>query len=153
MYSRMVYYCLINMISYTQLKKLWKGKHLLISLLITLFWENGELHMSSLMKIHFYWRDVGMDNFLWWERLILPFSFVLHMFQQCCKIPSFDCGPWCGITYEDSSIWCIRWLSVDNQSTLGELRGEEEDLLSCHKYDTFLLKRFDQVFLNHVPWE
>ncbi|KAK4727398.1 hypothetical protein R3W88_032315 [Solanum pinnatisectum] len=89
------------------------------------------------------------------ERLILPFLFVLG--ETCpnnaaeyqalivglkmasdMKIPQLD-------VYGDSQL-------IINQ-LLGSYEVKKEDLLSYHQYVTFLLKRFDQMFLNHVPRE
>ena len=45
----------------------------------------------------------------------------------------------------------------DSQLILNQLsdiyKVKKEHLLSYHQYSTFLLKRFDQVFLNHIPKE
>jgi len=45
----------------------------------------------------------------------------------------------------------------DSQLIINQLSGsyevKKEDILSYHQYATFLLERFDQVFLNHVPRE
>lgn len=47
----------------------------------------------------------------------------------------------------------FRWLLLKYQSTLEIYKIKKENILSYHKYDTFLLERFDKVFLNHVPRE
>ncbi|KAH0761273.1 hypothetical protein KY290_017346 [Solanum tuberosum] len=45
----------------------------------------------------------------------------------------------------------------DSQLIINQLSGsyevKKEDILSYHQYATFLLERFDQVFLNQVPRE
>ncbi|XP_049362259.1 uncharacterized protein LOC125826948 [Solanum verrucosum] len=89
------------------------------------------------------------------EQLILPFSFIqgetcsnnaaeyqalivgLEMALDM-KIPQLD-------VYGDSQL-------IINQLS-GSYEVKKEDLLSYHQYATFLLERFDQVFLNHVPRE
>ncbi|KAH0639459.1 hypothetical protein KY290_036728 [Solanum tuberosum] len=89
------------------------------------------------------------------ERIILPFSFVLG--ETCSnnaaeyqalivglemaldmRIPQLD-------IYSDSQL-------IINQ-LLGSCKVKKEDILSYHQYATFLLERFDQVFLNRVPRE
>ncbi|KAH0646568.1 hypothetical protein KY284_034452 [Solanum tuberosum] len=54
------------------------------------------------------------------------------------KIPQLD-------VYGDSQ------LSINQFS--GSYEVKKEDLLSYHQYASFLLERFDQVFLNHFPRE
>ncbi|XP_047250115.1 uncharacterized protein LOC124885897 [Capsicum annuum] len=89
------------------------------------------------------------------EKLILPFSFVLG--EICSnntaeyqvlivgpemaldmKIPQLD-------IYGDSKL-------IINQ-LLGSYEVKKEDLLPYHQYAILFLKRFDKVFLNHVPRE
>ncbi|XP_015078299.1 uncharacterized protein LOC107022106 [Solanum pennellii] len=89
------------------------------------------------------------------KQLILPFSFVLDeacsnnvaeyealivglVMESDMKIPQLD-------VYVDSQLIIIQ-LSRSYEV-------KKEDLLSYHQYASFLLERFDRVFLNHVPRE
>ncbi|KAK4716453.1 hypothetical protein R3W88_014791 [Solanum pinnatisectum] len=73
------------------------------------------------------------------ERLILPFSFVLG--ERCSS----------NVAEYQALIVGLEMASDMNIPQLDIY--EKEDLFSYHQFATFLLERFDQVFLNHVPRE
>ncbi|XP_049397385.1 uncharacterized protein LOC125861563 [Solanum stenotomum] len=73
------------------------------------------------------------NNAAEYQALIVGLEMALDM-----KIPQLD-------VYGDSQL-------IINQLS-GSCKVKKEDLLSYHQYATFLLERFDQVFLNHVPRE
>ncbi|KAH0661855.1 hypothetical protein KY284_026786 [Solanum tuberosum] len=87
------------------------------------------------------------------ERLILPFSFVLG--ETCSNNAAEYQASIVGL--EMASDMKIPQLDIygDSQLIINQLLGnyevKKEDLLSYHQYVNFLLERFDQVFLNHVP--
>ncbi|XP_070056828.1 uncharacterized protein [Nicotiana tomentosiformis] len=89
------------------------------------------------------------------ERQVLPFSFILG--ETCSnnaaeyralivglemelymKIPQLE-------IYRDSKL-------IINQ-LLGSYEVKKEDLLPCHQNDSYLIERFNHVFLNHIPRE